>query len=152
MPKIHRETTVKEPLEVVYKFFNAPENLEKLTPSFLKFKILTPSPITMQNNLILDYQLSIFGIPLRWTSVIQNYHPGTSFTDIQLKGPYSFWHHHHLFEQTDSSETKISDIIHYEVGFGPLGGLINMLIIKHQLAYIFNHRQRVIESLFTVIK
>ncbi len=151
MPKLYREVSVKEPIEKVFEFFNSPHNLEAITPPFLKFKILTPSPIEMHNGLIIDYQLSLFGIPTRWTSNIQNYHPNQQFTDVQLKGPYSFWHHTHRFETTNEGYTKITDDIVYEVGFGPLGGLINALIITHQLNYIFKYRSKVIRNIFSVI-
>ena len=151
MPTLYRELVVKEPINQGFDFFNSPQNLEQLTPGFLKFKILTPLPLQMQNGLIIDYKLSLFGIPTRWTSIIQNYESGLQFSDIQLKGPYSFWHHSHRFETTDEGYTKIIDDISYEVGFGPLGGIINALMIRHQLNYIFKYRLKVIHQLFTVV-
>ena len=134
-------------LDDVFAFFNRPENLDKVTPAFLGFTILTPSPLKLHNGAVFDYQVRLMGLPMRWTSVITNYEPPHQFVDIQLKGPYAFWHHKHSFEPKEDG-VDVIDEVHYEVGYSLLGGVLHSLVIKHQLNMIFSHREKVMRTLF----
>jgi ligand-binding SRPBCC domain-containing protein len=131
----------------VFAFFNQPENLERLTPPFLRFSILTPSPLVMHNGAVFDYQIGLMGLPLRWTSIITNYEPPHQFVDVQLRGPYAFWHHKHRFVP-HGDQVEVIDEVHYEVGFSMLGKLMHKLVIQHQLNAIFSYREKVIGTLF----
>lgn len=147
MNMLREVTQVPGSLESVFDFFNRPENLEKLTPRFLKFRVLTPAPLAMHNGAVFDYGIRLLGFPMRWTSIITHYEPPHSFVDIQLRGPYSFWHHKHSFVQREGG-VEVIDEVHYDVGFAFVGNIVNALIIKHQLRLIFSHRQKVIQELF----
>jgi ligand-binding SRPBCC domain-containing protein len=45
---LHREMWVPHPLPVVFDFFSRAENLQQITPPWMLFRILTPSPIVMK--------------------------------------------------------------------------------------------------------
>ena len=147
MNTLHRNITVPGTLETVFEFFNQPENLERLTPDSLKFNMLTPSPVAMHNGAVFDYTIGLFGIPMRWTSVITNYDPPHQFVDIQLKGPYAYWHHSHSFEST-AEGVDVIDEIHYEIGFSLLGKVLLRPLIQRQLESIFAFRGQAIDRLF----
>lgn len=147
MYTLKKSINVPASLDEVFAFFNRPENLEKLTPPFLRFNILTPSPLVMHNGAVFDYQISLLGLPMRWTNLISNYDPPHQFVDVQLKGPYSFWHHRHSFVPHEG-HVEVIDEVHYEVGFSVLGKLMHGLVIQHQLNAIFSHRERVMGTMF----
>ncbi len=76
MAHIFEKTTViNRPLAEVFEFFSKAENLEKLTPSFLNFKILTPQPIKMFAGTLIDYQIKLNGIPFKWRTKITLWEP-----------------------------------------------------------------------------
>ncbi len=50
-------------------FSNAFE-LEKLTPTWLRFSVITPPPIAIGRGTLIDYRLRVHGLPLRWQSLI----------------------------------------------------------------------------------
>ena len=139
--------TVSTDLENVYKFFTEPENLATITPGWLGFHILTPSPVAMRVGAIIDYEIKLGPLPTRWRSIITAYDQGRLFVDEQLNGPYSFWHHTHRFEVTEQG-TTIHDEVRYIPPFGILGRIANALAIKNQLRGIFAHRHRVIAEKF----
>lgn len=108
-----RQQEVSRPLERIFTFFEKPENLALITPPSLEFKLITPSPVVMKLNQIIDYKIRLSRIPLHWQSLISEYDPPHIFVDEQQIGPYSYWHHFHQFEQIDS-KTRIIDRVTYE--------------------------------------
>lgn len=149
--KVHtlfRRQLVPTPLEEVFAFFSRPENLERITPPDLGFQILTPSPIAMREGAVIDYAIRIGPFPTRWTTLITTYEPPHRFVDLQLRGPYAYWHHTHSFEETPDG-TLLTDEVRYALPFGPLGEIARELAVERQLEYIFRERSRVIESLFS---
>ena len=96
----------------------------------------------------ITYKLSLYGVPMKWVSEIQNWNPGKEFVDVQRKGPYSLWYHHHTFESIRSG-TLIIDEVHYAVPMGPLGIVFALPLIKIQLQRIFSHRVEAIKKIFS---
>jgi hypothetical protein len=48
--------------------FFAGASLERITPPFLKFTVITPAPITMAVGTCIRYRLRLRGIPISWES------------------------------------------------------------------------------------
>lgn len=138
---------VDEPLDRVFPFFSKPENLAEMTPAWLDFQILTPSPISMEKGTIIDYQIGLGPIPTRWRTLISCFEPPFRFVDEQLNGPYSFWHHTHRFESV-ANGTLLTDEVRYLLPFGVLGHLAHGVLIKSQLKKIFTHRHAVMREKF----
>ena len=142
------ELFVKKPLDLVFDFFNTPKNLSKVTPVFMNFSILTPEPLLMKEGSVFDYKVYIYGVPIRWQSLISDYNPPYSFTDIQLRGPHDYWHHQHIFKSVDGG-TLITDLLHFSMPFGVLGHLAYLLFAKRMNERMFSHRKQVIEQIIS---
>jgi ligand-binding SRPBCC domain-containing protein len=137
---------VRRPLPEVFAFFADPKNLQLLTPPLLNFRIVTPTPIEMREGALIDYRISVRGIPLRWRTRIDAYDPMRSFVDSQLRGPYRAWRHTHEFvERPDGTEVK--DHVEYSLPLGPLGALVHALYVRRDLQTIFAFRREAIERL-----
>lgn len=143
---LEQQQLVRRPLAEVFAFFENPANLQHLTPPFLDFRILTPQPIEMRAGALIDYRLSLRGIPLRWRTRIDAYEPMRSFVDVQLKGPYRFWRHTHTFAETDRG-TEVGDHVEYALPFGALGRMAHAWIVERDLAQIFACRREAIARL-----
>jgi len=131
-----------QPVDRVFSFFADAANLERLTPPWLRFRVLTPLPITMAAGTRIDYRLRYRGIPLRWRTEIQAWEPPRRFVDCQVKGPYRRWVHEHVFVEQDGG-TLATDYVEYAL----LGGaLTNALFVGRDLERIFAYRrQRMLE-------
>lgn len=136
-------------LPEVFAFFKRPENLERITPPWLEFRILSASDAEVQAGTRIRYRLKLNGIPLTWESLISRYEENVLFVDEQLKGPYRRWVHLHGFREVPRG-VEVSDRVDYELPFGPLGRLAHVLFVRRQLAVIFDYRRRALVDVFGV--
>ena len=137
------ELWLPRPRAEVFGFFADAGNLESITPPWVRFKILTPKPITMRPGTLIDYQIRIRGIPIRWRTEIKEWNPPHRFVDVQLRGPYTLWHHTHTFAEHNGG-TVCTDQVRYR----PRGGaLINWLFVRRGVERIFEYRSRQLREL-----
>lgn len=138
------ELWLPRPPDEVFAFFADAGNLERLTPPFLQFSVVTPQPIDMREGATIDYKLKVHGLPLRWRSRISAWQPPHRFVDEQIKGPYRKWVHEHTFEPRDGG-TFVRDHVDYAV----LGGrIVNKLFVRRDLERIFAFRTEKLQEIF----
>lgn len=139
------ELWLPKPVEEVFPFFADARNLERITPPWLHFEILTPDPIEMRPGTIIDYRLRLRGIPLRWRSEITVWEPPHRFVDEQRRGPYRLWVHEHLFSRHNGG-TLARDVVRYSV---PGGDVVHRLFVAPDLNRIFEYRRRELQKIFS---
>jgi ligand-binding SRPBCC domain-containing protein len=144
---LERTQVVARPRREVFAFFADPLNLERITPAFLRFRITTPRPIEMKPGAIIDYRLRLYGLPVAWRTRIETFEPESSFTDVQLVGPYRRWRHRHDFVE-GAGGTEVRDVVEYEMPLGPIGALVRQVFVARSLDRIFDARRRAVEEIF----
>ncbi len=144
---LEQHTRIPRPVDEVFPFFAAAENLGALTPPSMSFEIRTPTPFQIHEGRTIWYRIRIGGLPMPWKTVIERWEPGSAFVDAQHVGPYRAWYHEHLF-RTDGDETVMIDRVWYAPPFGPLGRIVHWLFIRQMLMGIFGYRARVIADRF----
>ncbi len=145
--RLQRSQLVAASRERVFDFFSAAENLGRLTPPFLSFRIVTPLPIEMRVGALIEYRIGLGGLPMRWLTEITEWRPSERFVDLQLRGPYSYWHHLHEFREVEGG-TVMNDTVDYELPLGQLGALAHTLAVKRTLARIFDFRFQAVAAAF----
>lgn len=140
-------TFIPRPRREVFQFFADAHNLERITPPFLNFRILTPDPILLHAGTRIDYTIGLYGIPMKWKTLLEEFVEGSHFMDTQLSGPYKVWRHRHEFHDVEGG-TEMRDTVDYQLPFGPLGRLAHLLFVRTQLRRIFDYRTRVIHETF----
>ena len=142
------QTILNKPIHEVFPFFANAENLDKVTPPWLKFEILTPLPIEMKVGIQVDYRLRLHGLPIRWRSEITEWDPPHKFTDIQIKGPYRFWKHEHLFS-AESDRTRMIDQVEYSIPGWIFSPIVHSLFVNHDIEKIFAYREKTFQNIFS---
>src|ERR671927_1072647 len=149
MSAIHvfrREQWLDASPAVVFPFFADARNLEAITPPLLRFRLLTPDPISMGVGTFLQYALRLHGVPVRWDTLIQEWDPPRRFVDVQVRGPYRLWHHTHELMAVDGG-TLMRDTVRYAVGFGVFGEVVRRTVVRRDLEAIFDFRREHVPAL-----
>ena len=144
---LRREQWIDRPIDEVFAFFADAHNLERITPPWLGFKILSMSTNSISEGTVIRYRLRMHGIPLHWQSEIREWNPPQFFVDEQAKGPYKRWRHTHSFE-AHGRRTKMTDEVQYQLPFGVLGRLVHAVKVRGDVYRIFNYRSHQIDALF----
>ena len=139
---------IARPIDEVFAFFTRPANLGRITPAAKGFELLTDDG-DPRDGLEISWRIRpLLGIPMTWTATIAGFRPGRGFVDVQIRGPYRSWEHHHTFEAVDGG-TIVRDEIEYALPFGRLGDLVNRLVVRAELRRLFGYRREAIRTIFT---
>jgi ligand-binding SRPBCC domain-containing protein len=163
--RVQFEQWVPAPIEQVFLFFANPANLPRIMPprtrtELVRLKLVPPPGIVdkqhaplagVGSEIVTSFRLLPF-LPFRaeWAAVITEFEWNHHFSDVQRRGPFKSFHHHHELREERQSElngTVVRDVIEYEVEFGWLGKVAEKLFISGQLQRTFEYRQRALEKL-----
>jgi len=142
--QFHTEVVVPASLEDTFTFFSDAANLERLTPPWLEFRILTPLPVVMREGAVIEYRIVLHGIPIPWRTRIDVWEPGVRFVDRQLAGPYRWWRHEHRFEPV-AGGTRIVD----RVEFLPRMAWLTRRFVRRDVERIFEYRCLALPGFFS---
>ena len=144
---LERTQVVPVSLDQAFAFFADARNLERITPPWLRFRIVE-APEVLAAGARLRYRLSLFGIPIRWRTEIVAWNPSRGFVDVQRRGPFLLWEHAHRLAPVDGG-TEIYDLVRYRLFLGPIGALVQRLLVRRWVDEIFDYRARKVPALLT---
>lgn len=145
--RLEHTTVIPASVGEVFEFFSAPENLGRITPPAMRFRITRGPGRRLREGDRIEYSIRIFGLPARWTTHIVLWREGEVFADLQERGPYRYWLHTHTFREVPGG-VEMQDVVEYELPFGLLGRIFGGWLVRRQLDRIFDFRATVVRSLF----
>lgn len=149
MNRFKRSIIINCPVKKVFEFHSDTKNLLKITPSYIKVKIVNID-LPLGLNSLIKLSITQFGfIKTNWNIRLTEFIKFSRITDTQEKGPFKKWIHQHCFEESGVN-TKMTDIIEYELPFGFAGKLADKLIvsdlIKRQFEFRHNATKKFLEN------
>lgn len=144
MSTLHAQLWLPKPPAEIFPFFADANNLEAITPPWLKFSVVGAGPIVMRQGACIDYRLKVHGLPMRWQSEITLWEPPYRFCDEQRRGPYQRWVHTHSFVEHQGGTLCLDDV-EFAV---PGGRLIEKLFVRRDVRTIFEYRQSALHRRF----
>lgn len=133
-----------------WDFFSVPENLPRITPPDMKFRITSPVHGSAYAGQIITYTLRpLFGVRVAWTTEITHVNRPDFFVDEQRFGPYRFWHHQHFFREV-AGGVEMTDLVHYLLPYEQLAGMVNRLVVAPRLKRIFDYRRQALSNIFPI--
>ena len=144
---LRQEHWIAQPIDEVFAFFSDAHNLEKITPPWVGFKILSMSTGKIQQGTEIRYRLRLHGFPIHWCTEILKWNPPHEFIDVQRTGPCKLWHHTHRFV-AEAGGTRMVDEVQYALPFGVLGRMVHALKVQRDVREIFDYRRQQIDATF----
>jgi ligand-binding SRPBCC domain-containing protein len=144
--RLERAQRLPAPPEDVFPYFADALNLERITPPWLGFRVISPGPLSMGAGTSIEYHLRLHRLPVRWRTEIVLWDPPSRFVDVQRSGPYRLWHHTHSFEPLDGG-TVMRDVVRYALPLGRLGALAHAGFVRRDLERIFDFRKEQVARL-----
>ena len=148
MYTLHKKQNIPITLDQAWEFLSNPKNLSILTPKEMNMTIVSGADRPMYAGQVIQYSVTpVAGIKTKWISEITHFVEGKYFVDLQLYGPYAFWHHQHFIHEIDGG-VQMEDIINYKVPLGILGKMVHPFLVKPKLEQIFEYRKKQLTELF----
>jgi ligand-binding SRPBCC domain-containing protein len=140
MSVFERSFKVKAELAEVAAFHDDPVSLAAITPPPLRVTIQRfDKPVRAGSRVIFRLSVGPFGVT--WNGAIAEYVEQKYFRDVQNSGPFGAWSHTHSFV-AESDGTRVNDRVEYEPPFGLIGKLLDPILVRPSLAYMFNYRAK----------
>lgn len=144
-----KKSRLNAPVEEVFQWHKTPEAVEKLTPPSENMTILSREGNFEDDGYQVTFLVKMLNvIPVVWVARHSDYIENRQFEDQQLKGPFRYWHHTHLFIPDGDNHCWMEDRVIYELPMGVLGNLFGGPFVKRKIEHMFDHRHRVLETLF----
>ncbi|MEV7004711.1 SRPBCC family protein [Streptomyces sp. NPDC093982] len=94
------------------------------------------------------FQARHFGLTWRLTARITSYNPPRRFVDEQESGPFKRWRHAHHFEPDGSGGTVMKDVIDFASPLGPVGRIVDSVVLSRYLPRLIRIRNAYLASTF----
>lgn len=147
---IQREQFLPVSLSEAWDFISDPRNLSRITPPALDFKIVSRVPVRIHEGLVIEYRVKPFlGVPVKWISLIQDIQRPFGFSDIQVQGPYTRWHHDHYLREVPGG-VLMQDTVRYEIFLTQILPWIDTRFVQRRLRWIFDYRAKALAEIFAV--
>ncbi len=137
---------IKTNIKKLFNFHRNTNNLKHITPSFIKVNVKNISHIPLKKDSFITLVISLFGLSTNWEVKITECVEPYLIKDLQMRGVFKYWLHHHIFEQ-QGSYVKMTDRIEYLPPFGYFG-IITYPIFKLILNITFKYRHKKTKELF----
>ena len=138
--RLHNQQFLPISLRDAWTFFSTPQNLQKITPEELDFRMTSPNEGKVYLGQIITYKIRLNKVfKMNWVTEITGMIHENYFVDEQRFGPYKMWHHRHTFEEVEGG-VLVTDVVHFKIPFSLIAPLAYRFFVKQNLKRIFNYR------------
>ncbi|CAA6805197.1 MAG: Unknown protein [uncultured Sulfurovum sp.] len=129
---------IKTTAEELFDFHSDTTNLPQITPPWIGVTIVDlVLPLKEKSEVCLD--IKQFGFTTRWLMQIDELKVPNRVCDKALKSPFKSFYHEHIFTPINEDETKLEDIINFELPLYPFS-LMAVPFVKRDMRKMFAYR------------
>ena len=144
-----RSVDLDAPIAEVYAFHLDTRNAPQISPAGAKFLAIDGTfPVSVGSIITLKVRQAPIPFAQTWVVRVAVLVEDRLVVDEAVRSPFAKWRHEHRFEPLPSGGTRMTDHITYRLPFGPLGALIDRLMVRRQLATMFAERHARTAALF----
>lgn len=144
MNSIHfiRNLDVPVSAETLAEWHEKPGAFGRIQPPWEKAKIVKKAK-AIENDLEEHIQIQMGAVKKMWIARYHDVIKGRQFCDFQVKGPFGYWDHRHIFRNNDENGSRLVDEITYREPMGFLGRFLAGKMIYNKLDRMFRYRHEV---------
>ncbi|MCW5822171.1 MAG: TIGR01777 family oxidoreductase [Cyanobacteria bacterium TGS_CYA1] len=138
-----RRTTIPASVQTLYDWHMREGAFARLTPPWEHVRMKCKDP-TIENGSRVSLEIDAGPTKVNWLAEHRDVQPGKEFTDVQVRGPFKFWKHKHIFEKTNDG-CLLTDSIQYELPFD-VATIFSDTFIKDKLERMFQYRHEMTKN------
>ncbi len=139
---LRRELSVDVESKKLAEWHEKPGDFGRINPPWETAKIIKKAK-AIENNLEEHIQIQMGPFKKLWIARYHDVVKDEKFCDLQVKGPFAYWDHHHLFQSAGDGKARLLDQIQYREPLGKIGQFLVGKMISRQLTRMFNYRHAV---------
>lgn len=141
MPVFEQRSEMPVPREALYRWHMRPGAFERLAPPWEGVEVVERQGDGVSAGSRLTLRAPIGPVSPTWHAEIQSNTPGEGFVDVQTRGPFARWEHHHRFLDGPSADrSELLDHVEYELPVGALGQAVAGEYVQARLERMFRWR------------
>jgi len=145
VPTVRVETFIKASQETCFDLARDIDVHMQTTGSTGEKAVAGVTSGKMELHDFVTFEAKHFGIRQRLTSEIVEFDRPNFFTDQMVKGPFKRLRHEHRFEPRQGG-TLMIDVMDFESPFGPLGSMVDRLVLARYMARFLADRGKALKA------
>ncbi|WP_435747646.1 SRPBCC family protein [Microbacterium sp. PMB16] len=147
MARFVLETVISAPPTAVFAASLDPELHVRSMTRYDETMVEAPAGGVFTEGSTATWRARHFGIRFRLRSVVFDIDPPLGFSDRQISGPFRAFLHEHRFEKHPSG-TLMRDTVTFRSPLGPLGRLVDAVVMRAYMRRLIAERNEIIASEF----
>ncbi len=127
--------------EALFEFHMDTANLERISPPFPPFRVLSPSKPAEPGDLQ-RFRIGAGPLARTWEARVTAVLPGRLLEDTQESGPFLRWRHQHRFRARGEAESVLTDVVAFRLLPTPAGEFLEYLFVRPAMIAMFAWRHR----------
>jgi ligand-binding SRPBCC domain-containing protein len=141
-------TEINATQKELFDFHTNFKNVAIVTPPVFKVRFVT-IPDSMAEGSEMTIEIKQFGLWMPWDVKVEKLIQNSLMVDYQSgRGPFKYWKHEHQFTERNN-KTILKDRIEYQLPFGILGLLIDVIVMRFVQKMVFAYRHKKTKEYFS---
>jgi ligand-binding SRPBCC domain-containing protein len=138
-------TEIQTTPQKLFEFHSDTNNLPKITPPWIKVKILELK-LPLQEKSKIKLKITQYFITQIWYMQIDRMQSPHTICDVALQSPFKSFYHHRKFEKIDEMTSRLTDTITLELPLYPLSR-VALPFIRRDMDRMFGYRHERMKEL-----
>ncbi|MCC7530319.1 MAG: hypothetical protein IT342_17475 [Candidatus Melainabacteria bacterium] len=140
-----RHSIIEAPVSELFSWHLRERAFERLTPPWLDVRV-KGLPQRLEMGLKVELVARRFGIPMNMAFEVVEFESDKKFVDRQIKGPFAYWLHEHIFEKLSDGRSAMHDDIDFELPLALASEPFMGRYFDYDLLRMFRYRHEVLQK------
>jgi ligand-binding SRPBCC domain-containing protein len=140
-------------IDKVFPYFTDTDQIAKNLPPSTKIQILQRTSKTLSQGVSISFRAKLMGFPIHWRSYVHSFSVNRHIAYMWQKNRFfTSWEHDYYFEPISNNKTRVTECIIYRLPCGPLGLLVDQILIRPFLLRTFVYRRKALIQHFQALQ